>query len=331
MSASFPAYLVEKTDDGQKLTRTELSDAELMDGNVTVDVEWSTLNYKDGLALTGASPVVRRFPLIPGIDFAGTVSGSDDPRYQPGDKVVLNGWGVGEGHHGGYAARARVNADWLVPLPAGLSTRQAMAVGTAGYTAMLCVMALQDHGIKPADGDILVTGAAGGVGSIATAILAKLGYRVVAVTGRPEQADFLKSLGAADIAPRSDFADKARPLAKELWAGAVDVAGGNTLANVLSQTQRAGAVAACGLAESMSLPTSVAPFILRGVTLYGIDSVMAPFDKRQRAWQGIVEHLDAGLLESLTSEVGFDELPQLGEQILKGQVRGRVVVEIPKA
>ncbi len=329
MSDTFAAYLVEKTDDGQSLTRTELSLDDLMEGSVTVDVEWSTLNYKDGLALTGASPVVRKFPLVPGIDFAGTVAASDDPRYKPGDKVVLNGWGVGEAHHGGYAGKARVSADWLVPLPEGLSTRQAMAVGTAGYTAMLCVMALQDHGIDPGDGDILVTGAAGGVGSIATAILANLGYRVVAVTGRPEQAEFLRSLGATDIAARSDFAEKARPLGRELWAGAVDVAGGNTLANVLSQVKRGGAVAACGLAESMSLPTSVAPFILRGVTLYGIDSVMAPFGKRQRAWQGIVQNLDAALLESLTTEVDFADLPALGEQILKGQVRGRVVVQLP--
>jgi len=329
MSDTFAAYLVEKTDDGQSLRRAELRLDDLMEGDVTVDVEWSTLNYKDGLALTGASPVVRRFPLVPGIDFAGTVEASADPRYKPGDKVVLNGWGVGEAHHGGYAGKARVSGDWLVPLPEGLSTRQAMAVGTAGYTAMLCVMALQDHGIKPADGDILVTGAAGGVGSIATAILANLGHRVVAVTGRPEQEEFLRSLGASDIAPRSDFADKARPLGKELWAGAVDVAGGNTLANVLSQVKRGGAVAACGLAESMSLPTSVAPFILRGVALYGIDSVMASFEKRQRAWEGIVQHLDAGLLESLTTEVDFADLPALGEQILKGQVRGRLVVQLP--
>jgi len=329
MSDTFPAYLVEKTDNGQSLKRTDLTLDELMEGSVTVAVEWSTLNYKDGLALTGASPVVRKFPLVPGIDFAGTVESSDDPRYQPGDKVLLNGWGVGEGHSGGYAGKARVNADWLVPLPEGLSTRQAMAVGTAGYTAMLCVMALQDHGIVPEDGDILVTGAAGGVGSIATAILAKLGYRVVAVTGRPEQEGFLRSLGAADVAPRSDFADKARPLARELWAGAVDVAGGNTLANVISQIKRGGAVAACGLADSMSLPTSVAPFILRGVNLYGIDSVMAPFERRQRAWQGIVQYLDPSLLESLTTEVDFEDLPALGEQILKGQVRGRVVVQIP--
>jgi acrylyl-CoA reductase (NADPH) len=329
MSDTFAAYLVEKTDDGQSLRRAELRLDDLMEGDVTVDVEWSTLNYKDGLALTGASPVVRKFPLVPGIDFAGTVEASADPRYKPGDKVVLNGWGVGEAHHGGYAGKARVSGDWLVPLPEGFSTRQAMAVGTAGYTAMLCVMALQDHGIKPGDGDILVTGAAGGVGSIATAILANLGHRVVAVTGRPEQEEFLRSLGASDIAPRSDFADKARPLGKELWAGAVDVAGGNTLANVLSQVKRGGAVAACGLAESMSLPTSVAPFILRGVALYGIDSVMASFEKRQRAWEGIVQHLDAGLLESLTTEVDFADLPALGEQILKGQVRGRLVVQLP--
>jgi len=330
MSDSFIAYQVTKTDDGQSLVKTNLTDADLMDGDVTIDVEWSTLNYKDGLALTGASPVIRQFPLIPGIDFSGTVTSSDHPNFSPGDQVVLNGFGVGEAHNGGYAGRARVSGDWLVKLPVGLTTRDAMAVGTAGYTAALCVMALQDHGIKPADGKILVTGAAGGVGSVATALLANLGYEVVAVTGRPEQADFLKSLGASDIAARGDFADKARPLAKELWAGAVDVAGGNTLAIVISQIQRHGAVSACGLAESMSLPTSVAPFILRGVTLYGIDSVMAPMALRERAWELIVKHLPLDLLHSLTEEVGFDELPDLGKKILKGQVRGRLVVKIPR-
>jgi len=330
MSDSFIAYQVTKTDDGQSLAKTNLTDADLMDGDVTIDVEWSTLNYKDGLALTGASPVIRQFPLIPGIDFSGTVASSDHANFKAGDQVVLNGFGVGEAHNGGYAGRARVSGDWLVKLPAGLTTRDAMAVGTAGYTAALCVMALQDHGIKPADGKILVTGAAGGVGSVATALLANLGYEVVAVTGRPEQADFLKSLGASDIAARGDFADKARPLAKELWAGAVDVAGGNTLAIVISQIQRHGAVSACGLAESMSLPTSVAPFILRGVTLYGIDSVMAPMALRERAWELIVKHLPLDLLHSLTEEVGFDELPDLGKKILKGQVRGRLVVKIPR-
>jgi len=330
MSDSFIAYQVTKTDDGQSLVKTNLTDADLMDGDVTIDVEWSTLNYKDGLALTGASPVIRQFPLIPGIDFSGTVTSSDHPNFSLGDQVVLNGFGVGEAHNGGYAGRARVSGDWLVKLPVGLTTRDAMAVGTAGYTAALCVMALQDHGIKPADGKILVTGAAGGVGSVATALLANLGYEVVAVTGRPEQADFLKSLGASDIAARGDFADKARPLAKELWAGAVDVAGGNTLAIVISQIQRHGAVSACGLAESMSLPTSVAPFILRGVTLYGIDSVMAPMALRERAWELIVKHLPLDLLHSLTEEVGFDELPDLGKKILKGQVRGRLVVKIPR-
>lgn len=329
MSELFPAYLVSKTEQGQELQKTALSIEDLMPGNVLVRVEWSTLNYKDGLALTGASPVIRHFPLVPGIDFAGVVESSEDTRYQIGDRVVLNGWGVGETHSGGYAGKARVDADWLVPLPEGLTTRQAMAVGTAGYTAMLCVMALQDHGIKPEDGDILVTGAAGGVGSVATAILANLGYRVVAVTGRMQQQEFLLSLGAADVVARDEFSGKSRPLAKERWIGAVDVAGGDTLANVLSQMRRDGAVAACGLADSMQLPTTVAPFILRGVALYGIDSVMASFTRRQRAWDGIVRHLDAGLLESLTTEADFDDLPVLGEQILKGQVRGRLVIAIP--
>lgn len=329
MPDRFPAYLIEKSGDAQTLRKTELSTDDLMDGNVTVQVEWSTLNYKDGLALTGAAPIIRQFPLIPGIDFAGSVVESSNADFQVGDKVVLNGFGVGETHHGGYAGMARLNGDWLVKLPDALDTRQAMAIGTAGYTAMLCVMALQDHGIKPEDGDILVTGAAGGVGSVATAILGKLGYRVMAVTGRPGQKDFLLSLGAADIVERSQFADKAKPLGKELWAGAVDVAGGNTLANVLSQIKRGGAVAACGLADSMSLSTSVAPFILRGVALYGIDSVMAALAKRKRAWQGLVDHLDLTLLESLTSEISFDELAQKGTEIIRGQVRGRLVVRIP--
>lgn len=329
MSDRFPAYLIEKTDDGQTLNKTELTTDDLMDGDVTVQVEWSTLNYKDGLALTGAAPIIRKFPLVPGIDFAGTVLESGHADFQAGDKVVLNGFGVGETHSGGYAGMARVKGDWLVKLPTALDTRQAMAIGTAGYTAMLCVMALQNHGITPDAGDILVTGAAGGVGSVATAVLGRLGYRVIAVTGRPEQKDFLLSLGATDIAERSQFADKAKPLSKELWAGAVDVAGGNTLANVISQTQRDGAVAACGLADSMSLPTSVAPFILRGVTLYGVDSVMASQEKRQRAWQGLVDNLDLNLLESLTTEIRFDELPEKGAEIIKGQVRGRLVVKIP--
>lgn len=327
---SFPAYLISKTDDGQVAELKQLTEADLMDGDVTVKVEYSALNYKDGLAMTGASPVVRRFPLVPGIDFAGTVVKSEHAGFQTGDKVVLNGWGVGEVHSGGFAGLARVKGDWLVQLPDGLSTRQAMAIGTAGYTAMLCVMALEHHGVTPDSGDILVTGASGGVGSVATAILAHLGYRVTASTGRQSEEAFLRGLGAAGIIDRAEFSGRVRPLAKELWAGAVDVAGGGTLANVLSQIQRDGAVAACGLADSMNLPTSVAPFILRGVTLYGIDSVMAPIEKRKMAYSRLVRDLDLDKLASLTREIGFEELPQNAQDILAGRVRGRTVVKIPE-
>jgi acrylyl-CoA reductase (NADPH) len=326
----FAAYLATKTDGNQSINKTELSEDELMDGDVTVRVEYSALNYKDGLAMTNSAPIIRRYPLVPGIDFAGTVVESTNDRFNPGDRVVLNGFGVGESHSGGFAGMARVNGDWLVPLPDDISTRQAMAIGTAGYTAMLCILALEHHGIAPADGHILVTGAAGGVGSVAVAILSKLGYPVTATTGRLQESDYLKSLGASEVIDRKPFAEKAKPLAKERWAGAVDVAGGNTLANVLSQTQRGGAVAACGLAESMDLPTSVAPFILRGVTLYGIDSVMCPMQKRLAAWQRLDTDLDKDLLESLSTEINFDDLPQASAAILKGQVRGRTIVKIPQ-
>ncbi len=329
MSDTFPGYLVTKTEDGQIAELRQLSDADLMEGDVTVRVEYSALNYKDGLALTGRAPVVKRFPLVPGIDFAGTVETSQHPEFQAGDRVVLNGFGVGEVHSGGFAARARVKGDWLVPLPEGLSARQAMAIGTAGYTAMLCVMALERHGLSPGEGEILVTGASGGVGSVAVAILGRLGYRVIAATGRSEERDYLVGLGAADIIERSKFAAKARPLARERWAGAVDVAGGNTLANVLSQMRYGGAVAACGLADSMELPTSVAPFILRGVTLYGIDSVMVPLARRIQAWNRLVSDLDLELLEGLSQEIGFDELPDAAEAILAGKIRGRTIVKIP--
>ncbi len=327
---TFPAFQATKTDDGQVINRTELTEDDLMDGDVTVKVEYSALNYKDGLAMTNSAPIIRQYPLIPGIDFAGTVMSSQSDRFNEGDRVVLNGFGVGESHSGGFAGVARVNSDWLVPLPDSLSARQAMAIGTAGYTAMLCILALEQHGITPADGNILVTGASGGVGSVAVAILSKLGYAVTATTGRMEESDYLKQLGAADIIDRNEFSAKARPLAKELWAGAVDVAGGNTLANVLSQISRGGAVSACGLAESMELPTTVAPFILRGVTLYGIDSVMCPMEKRLVAWQRLDADLDKDLLESLSTEIGFDELPDAAAAILKGQVRGRTVVKIPQ-
>lgn len=328
MPETFKAYQIIKDEDGQKLSFTELTENDLMDGDVTVKVEYSTLNYKDGLALTGSAPVVRRFPLTPGIDFAGTVIESSNPRFKANDEVILNGFGVGEVHSGGYAEIARVSGDWLVSKPEGLSARQAMAVGTAGYTAMLCVLALEKHGLEASDGAIVVTGAAGGVGSVALLLLSKLGYQVTAVTGRPEEADYLRSLGAAEILDRQPFSEKARPLGKELWAGAVDVAGGNTLANVISQTKYGGAVAACGLADSMALPTSVAPFILRGVTLYGIDSVMASLEVREQAWQRLVSDLDLERLDRLVKEISLADLPEAAAAIMAGSVRGRTVVKI---
>ena len=329
MTDQFQGYQINKTESGQTCELKQLSDADLMEGDVTVKVEYSTLNYKDGLALTGKSPVVRKFPLTPGVDFAGTVTSSEHGGFNVGDQVVLNGFGVGEVHSGGYAQKARVKGEWLVKLPDGINTRQAMAIGTAGYTSMLCVIALENHGIRPGDGDMLVTGASGGVGSVAVAILSKLGYRVVATTGRMDEKDYLSRLGAADVLDRADFATKARPLYKELWAGAIDVAGGNTLANVLSQIKYGGAVAACGLAESMELPTSVAPFILRGITLYGIDSVMASLEKRAQAWDRLAQDLDPGLLEELSFELDFADLPQVAEDILAGKIRGRAIIKIP--
>jgi len=329
MAQQFRAYQIDKTDDGQTCKLTDLDDTALMEGDVTVAVEYTTINYKDGLALTGKSPVVRKFPLIPGIDFSGTVIESSHASFSSGDQVILNGFGVGEVHCGGYAQKARVRGDWLVPLPAGLTTRQAMAIGTAGYTAMLCVLALENHGLRPGEGDVLVTGASGGVGSTAVAVLSRLGYRVVAATGRVQEADFLKSLGAAEVRDRAEFADKAKPLNRELWAGAVDVAGGNTLANVLSQIKYCGAAAICGLAESMTLPTSVAPFILRGITLYGIDSVMAGIDKRKAAWQRLVSDLDMNLLDQLSFDLDFADLPRAAEDIVAGKIRGRAVVKLP--
>ncbi len=328
MPDTFRAYQITKDEDVYKVALTTLTEQDLMEGDVTVKVEYSAVNYKDGLAMTGSAPVVRRFPLIPGIDFAGTVTASENSTFIVGDKVLLNGFGVGEVHSGGFSETARVDGNWLVPLPDGITARQAMAVGTAGYTAMLCILALENHGINPENGDILVTGAAGGVGSVSIAILSKLGYRVVAVTGRSSERDYLISLGASEIIDRQPFSEKARPLAKEQWAGAIDVAGGNTLANVLSQIKYGGAVAACGLAESMSLPTSVAPFILRGVALYGIDSVMAPIAKRQQAWQRIAEDLDFSKLETLSNEINLEEVPAAAEAILAGKIRGRTVVKI---
>jgi acrylyl-CoA reductase (NADPH) len=328
MPDNFRAIRVSKTDDGQSVELASLTDADLMEGDVTVDVEYSTVNYKDALALTGKAPIIRKFPLIPGIDFAGTVRTSSHQDFAPGDKVILNGWGVGESHHGGFAERARVRADWLVKVPGGLDTARAMAIGTAGYTAMLCVMALEDHGVKPGEGEVLVTGAAGGVGSVAIAVLSKLGYTVVASTGRTNEAEFLKSLGAASVIDRSELTGPVKMLAKSRWAGAVDAVGSTTLANVLSQMNYGGTVAACGLAQGMDLPTSVAPFILRAVKLIGIDSVMCPMLRRSEAWRRLARDLDVAKLDALTSHVKLEDVPQVAEDLLAGKVRGRTVVDI---
>jgi acrylyl-CoA reductase (NADPH) len=326
--ATFKAIVIEKTEGGTKAALTDFDEANLMDGDVTVRVDYSTLNYKDGLAITGKSPVVRRFPMIAGIDFVGTVESSTHPAWKAGDKVVLNGWGCGETHLGAYAQKSRVKGDWLVPLPKTMSAREAMAIGTAGFTAMLAVMALERHGLTAASGPIAVTGAAGGVGSVAIAILAKQGFAVHAVTGRPQEADFLKGLGAAEIVDRKELAGAARPLAKERWAGAIDAVGSTTLANLLSMTRYGGAVAACGLAGGMDLPGSVAPFILRGVCLYGIDSVMCPLDRRREAWKRLENDLDRQKLAMITREIGLSDVFGVAPDILAGQVRGRIVVKI---
>jgi acrylyl-CoA reductase (NADPH) len=299
-----------------------------MEGDVTVRVEWSTVNYKDGLAVTGKAPVVRRFPMIAGIDFAGTVEQSTDPQWKAGDKVICNGWGQGETHLGAYAEKARVKGDWLVRLPAGMSARDAMAIGTAGYTAMLAVLALERHGLTPASGAIVVTGAAGGVGSVAIAVLSKLGYHVIASTGRMSEAEYLKNLGATEVIDRNELTAPAKPLARERWAGGVDSVGTTTLANLLSMTTYGGAIAACGLAGGMDLPTSVAPFILRGVCLLGIESVMCPIELRKTAWNRLVSDLDPGKLAEITHEIGLDQVIDTGAKILAGQVRGRIVVKI---
>src|SRR6185312_10630783 len=326
--ATFKAVVIEKAESGTKAALADFDEANLMDGDVTVGVEYSTVNYKDGLALTGKAPVVRRFPMIAGIDFAGTVQSSSHPAWKPGDKVVLNGWGCGETHLGAYGEKARVKGDWLVRLPASMSAREAMAVGTAGYTAMLAVMALQRHGLTPASGPVVVTGAVGGVGSVAIAILAKLGFAVHAVTGRPQEADYLKSLGASEIVERKELSAPGKPLAKERWAGAVDAVGSTTLANLLAMTRYGGAVAACGLAGGMDLPASVAPFILRGVCLYGIDSVMCPLPRRQEAWKRLEMDLDRQKLAKITSEIPLSGVFEVAPRILAGEVRGRIVVKI---
>ncbi len=326
--ATFKAMVIEKAEGGTKASLTAFDEANLMDGDVTVRVEYSTLNYKDGLAISGKAPVVRRFPMIAGIDFAGTVESSSHPQWKPGDKVVLNGWGLGETHLGAYGEKARVKGDWLVRLPASMSTREAMAIGTAGYTAMLAVMALERHGLKPDRGPVVVTGAAGGVGSVAVAILGKLGYAVHAVTGRPQEADYLKSLGASEIVPRAELSGPPKLLAKERWAGGVDSVGSAMLANVLSMIKYGGAVAACGLAGGMDLPGSVAPFILRGVCLLGIDSVMCPIELRKEAWKRLETDLDRQKLAAMVTEINLSGLPEAAAQIVAGQVRGRTVVKI---
>jgi acrylyl-CoA reductase (NADPH) len=326
--AAFKAIVIEKADGGTKAALTDFDEANLMDGDVTVRVEYSTLNYKDGLAITGKAPVVRRFPMIAGIDFAGTVDSSSHAAWKPGDKVILTGWGCGETHLGAYAEKARVKGDWLVPLPKTMSARDAMAIGTAGFTAMLAVMALERHGLTPANGPVAVTGAAGGVGSVAIAILAQRGFTIHAVTGRSQETDYLKGLGATEIVDRKELTGPAKPLAKERWAGAIDAVGSNTLANLLSMIRYGGAVAACGLAGGMELPGSVAPFILRGVCLYGIDSVMCPIERRREAWKRLETGLERQKLATMTREIGLSDVFGVAPEILSGQVRGRIVVKV---
>jgi acrylyl-CoA reductase (NADPH) len=324
----FNAILIDKNDSGYQSTLTSIDESRLPEGDVVVRVSHSTLNYKDGLAITGKAPVVRKFPMVPGIDLVGQVESSSHQAYKAGDWVILNGWGVGETHWGGLAQKARLNGDWLVPLPERFTPQQAMSIGTAGYTAMLCVMALESHGVKPGDGEIVVTGAAGGVGSVALALLSRLGYAAVAVTGRPEDADYLKQLGATEILPRSQFSSPGKPLGKERWAGAIDVVGSHTLANLCATTRYGGVVAACGLAAGMDFPATVAPFILRGVTLAGIDSVMRPREDRLRAWSRLATDLDLDKLGSIGREVSLAEAIPLATELMAGRVRGRIVVDV---
>lgn len=326
----FRALLIEKDDAGYRASVQRLDDAALPEGDVTVAISHSTLNYKDALAISGRSPVVRRFPLVAGIDFAGTVQASTDPRWAVGDAVLLNGWGVGESHSGGLAEKARVKGDWLIARPAALSASQCMAIGTAGYTAMLCVRALEQHGLKPGDGEVLVTGAAGGVGSVAITLLAGLGYRVVASTGRLQEAGYLRELGAAEVIERATLSSPGKPLAKERWAGVIDAVGSHTLANACASTRYGGAVAACGLAQGMDFPASVAPFILRGVTLYGVDSVMAPRPRREAAWTRLAQDLDLAQLDRMTSGIGLADAIAAAPRLLAGEVRGRLVVDVQR-
>jgi acrylyl-CoA reductase (NADPH) len=328
MSATFQAILISKSDQGQSIEFRELSEADLMDGDVLVDIDHSTVNFKDGLALTGKAPIIRNYPLIPGVDFAGTVKSSAHGDFKPGDKVVLNGWGAGESHHGGFAGRARVPALWLVHLPDSFSTADAMAIGTAGYTAMLAVMALEEQGVRPSDGEIIVTGASGGLGSIAISLLSKLGFTVVASTGRPAEASYLRSLGAASVVDRGEFSTPVKPLGKMRWAGAVDSVGSITLANILSQTRYGGTVTACGLVQGADLPATVMPFILRGVKLIGIDSVHCPRERRIEAWKRLARDLERTKLAAMTTHVKLQDVPRIASEIVGGLIRGRVVVDL---
>jgi acrylyl-CoA reductase (NADPH) len=325
---TFKAIRIDKAEKGTTAALTRFDEAELMEGDVTVRVEWSTVNYKDGLALTGKAPVVRRFPMIAGIDLAGIVEQSSHPQWKAGDKVICTGWGLGETHLGAYAEKARIKGDWLVRVPEGMSAREAMAIGTAGFTAMLAVLALEKHGLDPTHGPVVVTGAAGGVGSVATAVLSKLGYHVIASTGRMSEAPYLRDLGASEVIDRNELSGPGKPLAKERWAGGIDSVGSSTLANLLSMTKYGGAIAACGLAAGMDLLTSVAPFILRGVCLLGIDSVMCPIEQRKLAWSRLASDLDRAKLAEITHEIGRDGVIDAGAKILAGQVRGRIVVKI---
>jgi acrylyl-CoA reductase (NADPH) len=327
----FKAVLIERDDQPYRAGIKSLDEAQLPAGDVTVRVEYSTLNYKDALAITGKGPVVRQFPMVPGIDFAGIVQSSSNPQVKNGERVLLNGWGVGESRWGGLAQLARAKGEWLIPVPAAFTTRQAMAVGTAGYTAMLCVIALERHGVTPDSGEILVTGALGGVGSIAVAVLSKLGFHVTAVTGRPGESDFLKQLGAAEILDRAQFATAGKPLAKERWAGAIDVVGSHTLVNVCASLRYGGVVAACGLAGGMDFPATVAPFILRGVTLAGIDSVMRPRKDRLEAWDRLAQDLDTKKLDLLTEDIELAQVTERAASLLQGQIRGRIVVDPHRA
>jgi acrylyl-CoA reductase (NADPH) len=323
----FNAVVIEEGEDRPRGRLAEVDEADLPEGDVTLDVSHSSLNYKDALAVTGSAPIARSFPMVAGIDLAGTVTDSDEPGLAPGAEVLATGYGLGERHWGGFAQRARVKAEWLVPLPGSFSVHQAMQVGTAGFTAMLCVLALEDHGVQPGDGPVLVTGAGGGVGGVAIALLAKLGHEVTASTGRPDEADYLRGLGAAEVIDRAELSEPGKAMGKERWAGAVDTVGAQTLANVCATTRYGGAVAACGNAGGMDLPSNVAPFILRAVTLAGVDSVQTPRDRRLEAWRRLGEDLDLGLLDTLTDDIGLSDVPEAAQRVLDGQVRGRLVVD----